>query len=219
MDKLRIRFEKTGKSIYISHLDMMRVAQRIFLRAKTPLRYSEGFNPHALISIGLPLSVGCASRCELMDFRVVEDIDLDALPEQLNAVSPEGIRFLEAYEPERKASGVKWLRVGGVLDYDERDPEDMAIELMQFFSQESVLVTRRTKRGEGILDLAPNIDELYVEPDVGGVILEAVISAQEPTVNPELLIAALRQNAPEIAPEFAKFTRLEVYDSEMELFK
>ena len=70
MDKLRLRFEKAGKAIYISHLDLMRVVQRVFLRAGVPLRYSEGFNPHPLISICLPLSVGTESFCELMDFRV-----------------------------------------------------------------------------------------------------------------------------------------------------
>ena len=90
---------------------------------------------------------------------------------------------------------------------------------MEFFSQDSVPVTKRTKRGEGVFDLAPNIDELYVETADGGLILEAVISAQEPTVNPDLLIAALREHAADIAPDFAKFTRLEIYDSEMELFK
>ena len=72
----------------------MRVVQRIFLRAGMPLKYSEGFNPHPLISICLPLSVGMASVCELMDFRVTRDVDLAALPETLNAVSPEGVRFL-----------------------------------------------------------------------------------------------------------------------------
>ena len=40
MDKLRLRFEKTGKAVYISHLDLMRVVQRVFLRAGVPLRYS-----------------------------------------------------------------------------------------------------------------------------------------------------------------------------------
>ncbi len=57
-EKLRLRFEKTGRAIYISHLDLMRTMQRVFLRADCPLKYSEGFNPHALISILLPLSVG-----------------------------------------------------------------------------------------------------------------------------------------------------------------
>ena len=47
-EKLRLRFEKTGRAIYISHLDLMRTMQRVFLRADCPLKYSEGFNPHKL---------------------------------------------------------------------------------------------------------------------------------------------------------------------------
>ena len=58
MDKMRLRFEKTGRAIYISHLDMMRTMQRVFARAGLELKYSEGFNPHPQISIALPLSVG-----------------------------------------------------------------------------------------------------------------------------------------------------------------
>ena len=88
-EKLRLRFEKTGRAIYISHLDLMRTMQRVFLRADCPLKYSEGFNPHALISILLPLSVGVGSVCELMDFQLREEADLAALPERLTAVMPE----------------------------------------------------------------------------------------------------------------------------------
>ena len=44
MDKMRLRFEKTGRAIYISHLDMMRTMQRVFARAGLELKYSEGFN-------------------------------------------------------------------------------------------------------------------------------------------------------------------------------
>ena len=61
MDKLRLRFEKTGKAIWISHLDLMRVMQRAFLRAGCRMKYSEGFNPHPILSVCLPLSVGAAS--------------------------------------------------------------------------------------------------------------------------------------------------------------
>lgn len=83
--KLRLRFEKTGRAIYISHLDLMRTMQRVFLRADCPLKYSEGFNPHALISILLPLSVGVGSVCELMDFQLREEVDLAALPERAHS--------------------------------------------------------------------------------------------------------------------------------------
>lgn len=219
MDKLRLRFEKTGKAAYISHLDLMRVVQRIFLRAETPLKYSEGFNPHALISICLPLSVGTESVCELMDFRVTRDIDLAALPGELNATSPGGIHFLECYEPERKAGGIKWLRVAGRFDYDSVPGESVAGALGEFFARESIPVKRRTKRGEGVLELAGNVRNFSFEATDTGVRLECVISAQEPTVNPELLVKALEQLAPEIKPDFAKFRRLEIYDADMAAFR
>ena len=83
MDKLRLRFEKTGRAVYISHLDLMHTMQRVFSRAGFELKYSEGFNPHPQISIALPLSVGTASECEIMDFRLREDVDLAALPASL----------------------------------------------------------------------------------------------------------------------------------------
>ncbi len=219
MDKLRLRFEKTGKAAYISHLDLMRVVQRIFLRAETPLRYSEGFNPHALISICLPLSVGTESVCELMDFRVKENIDLAALPAKLNATSPEGIRFLECYEPERKASAIKWLRAEGRFDYDSVPGEAVVGELSAFFARDSLPVTRRTKRGEGTLELSGNVRDFTCSPIEGGVKVSCLVSAQEPTVNPELLVKALEQLSPELKPDFAKFRRVELYDADMGVFR
>lgn len=219
MDKLRLRFQKTGKAVYISHLDLMRVVQRIFLRAGTPIKYSEGFNPHALISICLPLPVGMASVCELMDFRVIRDVDLAALPEALNKVSPEGVRFLEAYEPERKAAQIKWLRMSCELDYDTRDTAALLPSLEAYFASPEVKVTRRTKRGEGEFDLAPNIRGLEWSAEPGLVRLACLVSAQEPTVNPELLAASLREHAPELAPDFARFTRVETFDAGMEVFR
>ena len=219
MDKLRLRFEKTGKAAYISHLDLMRVVQRIFLRAETPLRYSEGFNPHALISICLPLSVGTESLCELMDFRVKRDIDIAALPEKLNSTSPEGIRFLECYEPERKASGIKWLRIEGRFDYDHVSGENIVQPLLAFFRRESIPVKRRTKRGEGVLELAGNVRDFDCEPTQDGLQVKCVISAQEPTVNPDLMVHALEQLSPELKPDFAKFRRVEIYDADMGVFR
>ncbi len=219
MDKLRLRFEKTGRAVYISHLDLMRNMQRAFARAGLELKYSEGFNPHPLISILLPLSVGTASVCELMDFRLRGETELAQLPARLSAVLPEGIRVTEAYEQTRKSAELKYLAVEGRFEYDERDPAAMAAGLEDFFAQEEVRVLRKTKRGMGQADIRPAIRELGFEPGEGAVLLRAVISAQEPTLNPELLAEALRQNAPELAPDFAKFTRLETYDAQMRIYR
>ena len=218
-DKLRLRFEKTGRAVYISHLDLMHTMQRAFNRAGLPLKYSEGFNPHPQIAIALPLSVGTGSLCEIMDFKLKEETDLAALPERLTAVMPEGIRVLEAYEPQRKVAELKWLQVEGRFDYDERDPMEMAAALEEFYRQEAIVITKKTKRGMGETDIRPGIREIRFAAGEKEVNITSVISAQEPTINPELLAEALRQLRPEIAPDFAKFTRIETYDAEMKVYR
>ena len=218
-EKLRLRFEKTGRAVYISHLDLMHTMQRAFNRAGYRLKYSEGFNPHPQIAIALPLSVGAASRCEIMDFKLLEDPDLAELPARLTAAMPEGVRVLEAYEPSRKVAELKWLRVEGLFEYDERDAGEMAAALADFFRQEQIVITKKTKRGMGETDIRPAIREILFTPGDKLVNITATISAQEPTLNPDLLADALRQLRPELAPDFAKFTRLETYDAEMEIYR
>ena len=220
MRKLRLLFEKTDRAVYISHLDLMHVLQRVFLRAGYQLKYSEGFNPHPVISIAVPLSVGHASVCELLDFTLLDEhIDMDKMIDRLNEKMPEGITALQVYEPAGKASGIKWLRVSGVYEYDTRDAAEMADKLRAFYAAEEINVLRKTKRGEGVLDIAPHIREMHIEAGEGEAALEAVISVNEPTINPDLLVKALQQNAADIAPDFAKFKRLEIYKENMEIFR
>lgn len=219
MDKLRLRFSKTGRAVYISHLDLMRTMQRAFLRAGYPLKYSEGFNPHAQISILLPLSVGCSSVCELMDFSLREEAAVNEIPARLTAVMPEGIAVTEAYRSVSKAKELKWLEISGRFEYDERKTPDMLSPLGEFFSRENIVIVKKTKRGEGQADIRPAIRDISFADGDDCVKLHAVISAQEPTLNPELLVSALRQLAPELAPDFAEFERIETYDSGMNIFR
>lgn len=219
MDKLRLRFKKTGRAVYISHLDLMQTMQRAFSRAGYELKYSEGFNPHPQISIALPLSVGTASLCEIMDFKLKEEADISEIPARLTAALPEGIEVTDCYEPQRKAAELKYLKVAGVFEYDERDAEKMTEALRDFYSAGEIVISKKTKRGMGETDIKPAIREIGFEAKDKAVELEAVISAQEPTLNPELLAEALRQLAPDIAPDFAKFIRLESYDKNMEIYR
>lgn len=219
MDKYRMRFSKTGRAVYISHLDLMRTITRAFMRAGCRLKYSEGFNPHPNISIALPLSVGCESVCEIMDFKMLEDMPCDEIKRRLSTQMPEGIEILEVYEPERKVKEIKWLCVSGIFEYDDRDAALMLEKLNEFYSADSVVITKRTKRGVGQSDIRPAIKEISFEQLGSDVQMQAAISAQEPTLNPELIADALRQLAPDIAPDFAKFKRLEIFDENMEPFR
>ena len=219
MNKLRMRFSKTGRAIYISHLDLMATMQRAFSRAGSRLQYSEGFNPRPQMSIALPLSVGTASLCELMDFRLLEEVDITSLSARLNATMPEGITVQEIYEPTRKNAELKWLAVDGLFEYDDRQVDIIQKQLAAFFARPSIVIEKKTKRGFGEADIRPAIREIAFTAGEDGVHVSAVLSAQSPTLNPDLLPAALRALAPEIAPDFAKFTRIETYDAEMKLFR
>ena len=219
MDKLRLRFEKTDRAVYISHLDLMHTMQRAFSRAGYELKYSEGFNPHPQISIALPLSVGTSSLCELMDFKLSQDADISEIPASLSSVMPEGIKVTDCYESVNKVALLKFLEIEGVFEYDERNPRQMCDALEAFYAAEEIIITKKTKRGMGESDIKPAIKNISFEAGECCVKLHAVISAQEPTLNPSLLEDALRQKAPEIAPDFARFTRLETYDADMKIYR
>lgn len=220
MLKLRMRFEKTGRAVYISHLDLMHTFHRVFLRAGYPLKHSEGFNPHPILSIAVPLSVGHGSVCEIMDFTLVQDtVDTAQMAVDLNAVLPEGIRVQAPYIPETKASAIKWLRVMGRYEYDGKQAVELIAPLRAFYTCSELPVSRKTKRGEGIIDIAPYVKDVTINADGEDVRLAATVSVNEPTINPELLVKALQQNAPELAPDFAEFTRLEIFTEKMEVFR
>lgn len=86
---VRMRFAKTGRARYISHLDLIRCFQRAVCRAKLPAAYSEGFHPHMQTSFATTLPLGFLSTAEQMDLELTEELPCDAVMERLNAVLPE----------------------------------------------------------------------------------------------------------------------------------
>ena len=209
MDKLRLKFAKTGRAAYISHLDLMRTMQRVFSRAGIDLKYSEGYNPHAKISIILPLTVGTRSNCEYMDFSLVSDTDLEALPSVLNPYMPEGIEAIEAYESQRKGALLRWLRITGRMSGVHN-----ASFYSAFFSKPEILVSR-SKRGERVDDIAPMIRSAQFSDTTDGVLADLIIHAQEPTLTPDVMMSALGDDA----PEYYVFTRQEAFFEDMTPFR
>jgi len=67
LSKWRLKFSKKGMGKYISHLDLLRTFTRAIHRANLPVRYSQGFNPHQLITFSLPLALGVTSETEFVD--------------------------------------------------------------------------------------------------------------------------------------------------------
>lgn len=216
----RLRFEKTGDSIWISHLDLMRVFQRAFRRAGLLLKHSQGFNPRAIVSIALPLSVGVDSVCELLDFELEKEEPLPGLADRLNAVLPAGIRVLDVYDNGRKVKELTHLQVRISLEYDRGIPNGAAEMISALFGRERLVMEKHSKRGVTATDILPMIRSYGIAPaDHNTLLLDAVICAQNPSLNPQMMISAIEQFCPDCAPDFARCSRLEVLDAAGQVFR
>ena len=216
----RILFEKKGNAIWISHLDLMRVFQRSFKRAGLPLTHSGGFNPRPSVSIALPLSVGVESACELLDFDLDGyEVSCEEMRDRLNATLVSGVKVLEIYEEARKIKHLAYLDCVVTLEYDNGAPEADAIA--DLFRRETLFVEKKTKsNGIQDQDILPMIRSLNVEQtDSQTLTISARVCCQNPTLNPMQMVAAIERHAPELKPDFAKCCRVEVYDTEENIFR
>ena len=218
----RLLFEKTGDAVYISHLDLMRIFQRAFKRADIMIWHSQGFSPRAYVSIALPLPVGTESVCEILDFEIQDgSVDLEKLPELLNRTMPSGIRVLMAYESSVKIRHLARLRAQITLEYDGGVPEAAQRQIAALFSGGPVLVKKRTKSGGEVeLDLKPMMFELTmraVSPQE--LEMDVLVSAQNPSCNPQLLENAIKAYLPDMKPDFVRIKRIEIYDEQGNLFR
>ena len=217
----RLLFEKTGKAIWISHLDLMRVFQRAFKRAGFQLTHTQGFNPRPSVSIALPLSVGVESRCELLDF-ALEGVPVSeqTILRGLNDALIDGIRVLAVYFGGDKIKNLSFLDCDLTLEYDKGIPEGAEKEIPVLFSREILTVEKKGKNGTVKQDIIPMIRKLAVSrTDENTLRLTARICSQNPSLNPMQLHAAIAEYLPEYRPDFCKCKRLEIYDAEEQLFR
>lgn len=217
----RMLFSKTGDAVWISHLDLMRLFQRAFKRAGLPLKHSQGFTPRPMVSIAMPLSVGVESLCELLDF----DLDgAEAAPEEicrrLNETLVSGVEVRAVYETGRKLKELSLLRCTVTLEYDAGVTEECAAAVEALFRRESVCVMKKGKNGPTEQDIIPMIRSLEaVRVDENCLELRAVVCAQNPSLNPMLLAAAVERYLPEYKPDFARCRREELLDANEEIFR
>ena len=218
----RLLFSKTGRARYISHLDLMRTFQRAFARAGIPIKHTEGFNPHPFVSIALPLSVGYSSQCEILEFGLLEGTSYEEVPERLTAAMPEGIVVHQCYPAERKLKELASLNYIMNFEYSECRPQAAEPAMRELLGRDSLVVQKKSnksKKGYTEVDLISLIRGWNLECQSDTMTLDAVLSAQNPGLNPELIRAAFCEAYPQFAPDFVTFHRREVLDAEGKVFR
>jgi len=158
--RLKITFSKTEAMRYTSHLDTQRTGARTLRRARLPLAYSQGFNPHPKINLGSALPLGFTSQGEMIEVWLKEQISLREIEASLTPALPPGLKVQEIEETELRSPKVQNLiqstKYAAILL--EVVP-DLAARVSNLLGQSNIIRERRSKE----YDLRPLILALRSE--------------------------------------------------------
>ncbi|MBR6726084.1 MAG: TIGR03936 family radical SAM-associated protein [Clostridia bacterium] len=177
---IRVRFTKVGSLQFISHLDLCRTMKSALIRAKAPLWYSEGFNPHPRLTFALPLSIGTESVSELLDVKLDYEVDPEQFRQALDAETTDEMKIIECYYPQNKLNSIEWAEYE--LNFD------CNIESAKGMFDEPYIIMKRSKSGEKETDISPLTALCEIEGSKARVILSAT---SEKFLNPEYTAQAI----------------------------
>ena len=107
VQRLRVRFSRGEEVKFVTHLDLMRLWERALRRAKIDVAYSEGFTPHAQLSLAAPLAVGVTSDGELLDVFLGSRLTPLDFMREIGRQLPAGVEALEVEEVGLRAPSLQ----------------------------------------------------------------------------------------------------------------
>jgi radical SAM-linked protein len=140
----RLYFEKKDEMIYISHLDTIRLMERLFKISGIELEFSQGYHPRAKISFGNPISVGEISLREPMDVVLKNNIEKEILLKKLNEKAPKGLKFIDVEELNSKGSIMSEYEK---VEYEIEFIEDKYFEVFKELLNQNEIIEIKEKKG------------------------------------------------------------------------
>ena len=217
---VRLSFQKTGMAKFISHLDTVRCIPRSMKRANVPIWFTEGFNPPAFLTFAMPLSLGFESYCETVDFRLMEEVDLEELKVRLNNALPVDITVKEIYVYETSPNDIRWAEYKIIFN----NPDNKLLETAEkTLSSDEIIVEKKAKQGRKKVNKEVNIKEYIksfeLSEENGKLVLKTILSSgTSMNINPMLLIGALVKDT-ETDEQDVDIIKIESYTENMEVFR
>jgi len=214
----RLEFSKLGRAKYISHLDLNRTFSHALVRAKIPVWYTMGFNPHTKMTFATPLSVGSESVCEYMDIKIVKDMPADDIKAALSSAFAPGLNIVDVYFPETKFNDIAWSEYEMTL-HTARASVSLAEDISRLFARDAIKVVKHTKSGEKEVDIKPHILRFDAVYEDGAVVIRTALCCDKQNfLNPEYLMKVIKAElglfAYESIEEGYSIMRREVYFSD-----
>jgi radical SAM-linked protein len=146
--RFRVTFSKTEAMRYTGHLDLHRTWERMLRRARLPLAYSNGFNPHPQIQLGAALPLGITGDAELVEFWLNEERAVEDVQSALLESAPPGILAREVRRLEHAAIHLDRVVAAGEYMADEPAggwPQDLPAHVQNLLARATISRERRGK--------------------------------------------------------------------------
>lgn len=219
--KIRIKFRKYGVMKFIGHLDIMRYFQKAMRRGGIDIAYSEGFSPHQIMSFAAPLGVGIVSDGEYLDIEVNSTKSSEESVALLNQAMVEGVDVVSYIKlPEHAKTAMSIVAAADYyIYYKEPSEQKLTLEELRekvhaFYEEpEEILITKKTKKSEKVMDLKQLIyDFKVVERDGVPCFYMKVCTGSTDNVKPELVLEAFYAFIGQEYPGMAlQIHRIDVY--------
>jgi radical SAM-linked protein len=198
MQRIRVFYAKTQNLRYTGNLDVHKIWERTFRRAKLPLAYSQGYHPQPKINQACPLPLGMTSRAEIIDFWLDPELPLEETRLALVKCIPPGIelqdiKLVDLCEPalQTQVVAAEFQATWPIPPQEKRNATKILEQkIKEILSFASLLRTWKKKD----YDLRPYILQLEVveSADIERICLFCRLTAREgATGRPEELLSAL----------------------------
>ena len=205
--RMLIRFGKKARLRFISHLDLQRFFQRALNRTDLPIAFSQGFNPHPVMSFGSALAMGWTSEYEIVDVKLAVPIGRGRAEAAMRAALPEDLPILQVKMiDDRHPAPMAQVRAADyrVTFEDQAAREAVFTAIPGFLAEETVMALRKTKSGEKSVNIRPLAIQIHTE---GEALLPRLMLTEKDTLKPDLLVRTLAEMGGIEAPE-ARIHRL-----------
>lgn len=189
---VRIRFRKIGKLQFISHLDLQRVMSRVLARSGVPVWFTQGFNPHPKMVFAMPLPIGVQSYCEYLDIRIDRRITLKEIEERINSQVTDELKVGRVYVPSTKFSDIAYVGYEIFIDCEGLSAFT-AKKVEEILTSSPLMMKKHTKSGDKEVDITSLIKSAEAKCNDGKITVNAVLKGGEGSLNPEMLVTALRE--------------------------
>lgn len=190
VQRLRVRYAKRGRLRFTSHRDLSRAFERAVFRARVPMAYSSGFNPHPRISYAGAAPTGAASEAEYLELALAEVVDPARIHAALADALPDGLDVVEVAEA-RGGSLAELLEASCWRIELATPPAALEAAVTAFLGASEVPVERMTKKGLRRFDCRAAVLSLAVSSGDGPGVLDLMLRHAEPAVRPDDVLSGI----------------------------